>query len=238
MKATNISVGDRRTSPSISLIRPVPGACEAKELGFPIDCLNVAAMTASVAALKTNGCNMGAACKTNAACAKDFLVVVTHHAHCLHDQVPRALEEALHDFEEFCTPCHIERQFDAKLPVCEPTTCSDTAGLMSAISFLKDAANNCSGSCAGQCSAPFKRLRAAHDRCEEDDVPRDAESLLHALEDACSAADCNVASKTFTPECKEEATTVKSTIGTSTTTSGAAALPLAVAVIVALGSLL
>lgn len=194
-------------------------------------------MNASMAALKANACNTGTACKTNKACAKDFLVVVAHHDHCLSEQVPPHIEDSLHDFEEFCTSCFVARQFDPKLPVCDAVTCSDTAGLATAINFLKDTANNCSATqCAGACAAPFKRLRAAHDRCEEDDVPRDAEGLLHSLEDACAAVDCNVATAAFTLDCNESTTAAAAVTTTAaagtTATSDAAALASALAVVV------
>jgi hypothetical protein len=162
----------------------------------------MAPVNASFAALTTNNCQTGANCKSNAACAKDFAIVLTHHDHCLANTVPKAIEDGLHDFEEKCDACHITRKFDPKLTACPVIACNATADHAAAIAFLNATTNNCKATnCAGECAAPWKRLRFVHDNCDEDDVPRNAEAMLHELEDACAANDCNAAEKDEAPKC-------------------------------------
>jgi hypothetical protein len=180
-------------------------ACVAKELDFKIDCSNMAVVNASFAALGTNACLTGTTCKTNKACEKDFAIVLSHHDHCLAGVLPTSVEDGLHNYEDVCEPCHINRAFDPKLTPCPAVNCSDSTGHAAAIAFLKDAANNCkSTACAANCTAPWKRLRLVHDTCEENDIPRDAEALLHELEDSCAANDCNAFDKEAAPVCEEK----------------------------------
>jgi hypothetical protein len=183
--------------------KEVECACRAKALGFQIDCANKGALLDALKTLQDNDCATGANCKSKSVCDKAFALAQTHHDFCLEDQVPEEVEKAVHTYEDVCDSCEIMRQFNAALPVCAPTECGDTMGFRAAFDYIENAANRClETNCSNaECAANYRRLRGAHDRCEEDDLPKMIEEAVHDLEDVCAAQECNAADKAFSPEC-------------------------------------
>ena len=160
-------------------------ACEVT-----IDCANTASMTAAVQQLNSSDCSTDC---TSSTCRTNFFIVQAHHDYCL-NTLPESVSEAMHDYEGECTECHIERQFDSALPTCPAYECSSTTEATTAAAALT------SGSCDTDCSSTactnaYRIVRAAHDRCEEDDMPEAIEDGIHDFEESCESAECNVATK-------------------------------------------
>eukprot|EP00227_Mantoniella_beaufortii_P013065 CAMPEP_0197589094 /NCGR_PEP_ID=MMETSP1326-20131121/10148_1 /TAXON_ID=1155430 /ORGANISM="Genus nov. species nov., Strain RCC2288" /LENGTH=258 /DNA_ID=CAMNT_0043153995 /DNA_START=150 /DNA_END=926 /DNA_ORIENTATION=+ len=165
-------------------------ACEAKEMGFTIDCANMAPVTAAVAYLKaTPSCVE----TTKAAdCEKNYLTLQSHHDFCPPDSLPTNLETIIHAYEEFFSDCFIPRQYNSKLGMCPAFDCAASnmaANLTAATTFLT---NNCTTACASaECKAAFQSVYMAHDTCDEKMLPGTVETALHAFEDVCAANNCN-----------------------------------------------
>lgn len=154
--------------------------------------------------------------QANATCSRAFLIVQSHHDYCdgtvstgsakVFDrllsltvaflpphrplQVPRYIEDAVHEYEGGCPNCLVGRQFVPSLPSCgvEVSECKfanapgSPANL--AYAFLVNATNNCSTTCATTgCAAAFKTIRGFHDLCGEGDVSDALEDAVHDYED-------------------------------------------------------
>lgn len=162
-------------------------ACEAKELGFTIDCLtNGDGLLSAVASLQENSCDKD--CKSEA-CRKNFLIVQSHHDHCLHDEVPSVVEDALHTYEGICEECTILKKSDPSLENCPVPVC-DNRGNEAYRGLLT---NGCLTNCATSvCAGHYQVLRAEHDICKHDTLDTAAEIGIHEYEDICEEFNCNV----------------------------------------------
>jgi len=160
-------------------------ACEVT-----IDCANVDRLTTAATQLTSDNCANDC---TSAACRTNFFLVQAHHDYCA-AALPDSVSDALHDNEDKCDYCHIERQFDSALSACPAYECSSSSEATTAAAALTS--EDCNTDCTtGPCVAAYRTVRAAHDRCDEDDVPEAVEDSLHEFEESCEAAECNVATK-------------------------------------------
>lgn len=171
--------------------------CVAKQQGWTINCANVAFVNASLNFLEGNACN-SAKCKTDAGCRQAFFIVNAHHDYCFEDDLPEAIEIAVHKFETFCDQCKVLRKYNPSLPVCPAPTCSSPDTAISAMAFLL--ANNCTQHCnTTACASNYKTVRAFHDLCAESDIPESVEDGIHDVEGPCEQESCNAASAPFDP---------------------------------------
>merc|ERR1712037_259885 len=121
---------------------------------------------------------------------KAFLIMQSHHDHCLHDEVPEDVEKEFHDFEKSCREyeCLIGKKYDPELPDCPPSVCGNQGDL----AFQVLESNNCKADCSTEvCSANYKILRSEHDNCAEDTLTLEAETGLHDFEELCEEQNCN-----------------------------------------------
>jgi hypothetical protein len=163
-------------------------ACAAEETGFTINCEDQDAMTTALAMLQSNNCTGD--CSTDV-CAKNYFIIQTHHDYCLEDQVPPAVEEGLHDYEDACEDCEISSLANPNFPECPQPNCKVDGGGNAAYQALMD--NGCIADCSSDvCRDNFRILTAAHDTCPEDSLSAEAEEGLHDLEEPCEAQGCNV----------------------------------------------
>eukprot|EP00730_Choanoeca_flexa_P018785 TRINITY_DN9153_c0_g1_i1.p2 TRINITY_DN9153_c0_g1~~TRINITY_DN9153_c0_g1_i1.p2 ORF type:complete len:192 (-),score=46.74 TRINITY_DN9153_c0_g1_i1:1956-2531(-) len=132
-----------------------------------------------------------------------FSMLFNVQAH--HDYCNRVLSEyvthAIHEFEDTCDGCIINRKHNENLDDCPSYDCSSSTEVEAAIATLNTSA--CSDCSSDACKAAFKKLRAAHDGCDHDDVPMSVENALHDFEDTCrlANADCNVKDLPEEPVC-------------------------------------
>ena len=63
--------------------------CEAKELGFSINCDDGASMSAALQELKSGGC--ASDCSSDV-CVKNWYIVQSHHDYCPEDKLPQDIE--------------------------------------------------------------------------------------------------------------------------------------------------
>ena len=168
-------------------------ACAAAATpGFSIDCSNQGAMTTAVNVLAANVCAND--CSSNI-CQTNFWIVQAHHDYCLESELPDAVEDSLHLYEDACEECSILRKFDSSLPDCPPPNCSNGSG---DAAFNAMTAANCVSDCSGAlCATNFQTLRAVHDLCEEDDITTLTELGFHDLEEACEDENCNPGDESF-----------------------------------------
>ena len=83
-------------------------ACEAEELGFKIDCSDTAAMLEALTFLNANSCVTDCSSEE---CEKNYYIVQAHHDFCPEENIPEAIEDGFHDFDESCVACGIARGF-------------------------------------------------------------------------------------------------------------------------------
>jgi hypothetical protein len=178
-----------------------PCGCVAEEQGWTVDCSDSAAIDTAWAALATEGCAASMeACEDKATdCAKNFAIVQAHHDHCDHDDVPQAVEQGYHTYEDVCkdNKCEIGRQYNANKAACPTVDCSDKVAQQAAVDALD--ANDCNTACTGDCATNFKLVVAFHDACEEDDLIDAIEHELHEFEESCEEEFCNSVSGPFDP---------------------------------------
>lgn len=161
-------------------------ACEAEELGYKIDCSDTATMLAALDFLNANGC--GSNCSSEE-CEKNYYIVQAHHDFCPEADIPEAIEDGFHDFDEVCTQCGITRSFVEGAPDCPAANCADTSGNDAYTALVE---NGCNADCASDtCRDLFFVLRIVHDTCDHDVLSRAAEEGLHDLERPCAAQICN-----------------------------------------------
>jgi hypothetical protein len=123
-----------------------------------------------------------------------------HHDHCLHDQLPTNIEQALHDFEHNYDDCFIKRQYNAALSACPAVTCTDQTPLNNAIVALGNGCNTktlCDSTAT--CKDAIKKVLMYHDICPEDSLPDTIERALHDYEEPCEDQLCNSAPAAFDP---------------------------------------
>lgn len=162
-------------------------ACAAEKDGFVIDCMDQQAMLDAIAALGANGCETD--CE-NVICHTNFFILQSHHDYCLEAEVPEAVEDSLHIYEDGCDSCEILKKVDPGLADCPPHNCQDTSGSTAFTAMINAGClNDCS---TAFCSSNYKTLKAVHDLCEEDDLSTAAELGFHDFSEACSAESCNV----------------------------------------------
>merc|ERR1711976_163247 len=100
-----------------------------------------------------------------------------------------AIEQDFHDFEEICTSCFIERQFDSSLPDCPSVTCTDQNAQTTAFDFLEA---NCQNDCSSNsCRDNYRIIRAYHDTCDEILIIEEIEREIHEFEEVCEDQECN-----------------------------------------------
>jgi hypothetical protein len=161
-----------------------------------MNCSDSQAMLSAVAVLE-------ASCKTScasSACIASFFLVQGHHDYCA-NKLPDTVEDALHEFEDGCTGCHIDRIFDSSLPKCPSYDCSSTTIADAAIQTLTD--NDCADDCSSStCVDAYRVIRGSHDTCDHDDLSEAVEDGIHDFEEICEAAECNVdTEERSTPTC-------------------------------------
>lgn len=177
-------------------------ACEAREQGWKIDCVDKAAMQAAQDHLNKEENH----CDEKNKCTKEFLILQAHHDHCPHDSVPTGAEKLIHQVEKAYTSCEIPRQFNKDFSACPAVKCTDKAGFEAAAKALKD--NNCTTSCKSDvCKSNFQTILSGHDNCEEDELPTAVEEALHDFEESCEDNLCNTLDKPYFADgekCEEE----------------------------------
>lgn len=162
-------------------------ACEAEEFGFKLDCANTTTMTSALEYLKTNGC--AADCPEESECHIHFLIIQSHHDYCPEADIPEAIEDGLHDFEDKCPGCDIRRAFTEGAPDCPAAVCDDESGPAAYTAALD---GGCLTDCTSDaCKDSFTTLRVVHDSCPHDTLSSDAEKGLHDLEKPCKDVVCN-----------------------------------------------
>jgi hypothetical protein len=174
--------------------------CQAQSHNWKLDCANQAKISQAVTDLKANAAC--AATNPPKSCIDKYYVMQAHHDHCLHHQLPTAIEKDLHSYESFYNDCFIKRQYDATLLACPAVTCTDATAMTTAISTLQNVANDCkttTGCAKAQCAAAIKVVLMAHDTCPEDKLPNNLETALHDYEEPCARQLCNSAAAAFDP---------------------------------------
>eukprot|EP00048_Salpingoeca_helianthica_P006132 m.95245 g.95245 ORF g.95245 m.95245 type:complete len:733 (+) comp13887_c1_seq2:516-2714(+) len=170
-----------------------PCGCVAASLGFTINCNAAAFITEAFNALSScTSCSVGSTCYRN------YIIVQAHHDHCPTSSLPAAIQTGFHTYEAMCGDgCYIARQFVASLPVCPAPACTSPATVTSAVQTLNA---SCTVSCASAaCATAYRTLRAAHDGCDEDDVPSSVETAIHDFDNVCAAQECNMVTAAFNP---------------------------------------
>ena len=144
-------------------------------------------MLESLAALVEESCSTD--CSSDS-CFRNWLIVQSHHDFCLHDEVPEAVEDSFHDYEDVCEEeCIIFRRRDPVLADCPAAVCEGSKG-DNAFAAMVEA--DCMSDCSSEtCSTNYKILRTEHDNCENGGVGMTAETGLHDLEEICEAQNCN-----------------------------------------------
>lgn len=146
-------------------------------------------------------------------CQQSFYIIQTHHDLCDHDTLTKAQELLIHDYEDFCSSCKIDRQYQPGLPICDKVpdeTCLDqknnethpwhTANL--AIAYLEEhcTKNGDKSTCCRTQEeiAAFDVIYAYHEFCGTH-IPSAIEDGLHDYEEACEEHVCNTVDKPFDP---------------------------------------
>ena len=156
-------------------------ACAAKEEGFAIDCSNQGQMTAALAALSANDCDVDCSAEV---CHRNYLIIQSHHDYCLESELPPTIEDALHVYEDFCDECEIAKKFDPSLDQCPAASCTDDSGNDAWTALV---GNGCDTDCSSSvCGKNFRMLKVVHDTCPEDTLNTAAEANFHDLEEACN----------------------------------------------------
>lgn len=164
-------------------------ACEAIEFDFSIDCSNQDAMLAALPTLQNYDCSKD--CSSDI-CFKNFLIIQSHHDYCLHNEVPEAVEDALHIYEDVCPEhCEIKPKYDPELTDCPAVACGTRGGNDA---FQAMVTTGCVDDCTKDgCADNFRILKAFHDTCPEDDISQVAEMAFHDYDSACDDFSCNIA---------------------------------------------
>jgi len=176
-------------------------ACEAEEFGFDIDCSNTEAMTTAMDNLATLNC--GNDC-TSEECEKNWLTVQTHHDYCYNNEIPQAVEDGFHDYDEVCASCDIVRKPVEGAENCPVANCEDGSG-NDAYQELTEL--GCLDDCSiDGCEAAFLTLLTVHDQCEHDALQQAAEEGFHDAEEACyDLYQCNAVNVPDQLTCTESA---------------------------------
>jgi hypothetical protein len=181
-----------------------PCSCMAQKDGFKIDCSDLPAVQTAFDALVTDKCSASeAVCDASAACQKNYRILQSHHDHCPHDTLTKAMEQQYHAFEGACNEhgCVIARKFVDGKAVCPKVTCTDQAGMTAASAGLVGCDKDCS---SATCVESFGLVHSFHDDCTHDDLDNTAgagiEHDIHEFEEVCSSvAACNVVPEVFDP---------------------------------------
>ena len=161
-------------------------ACEAEELGFTIDCADTQTMLDALTFLKTNACSVDCSSEE---CEKNYYIVQAHHDFCPEDEVPEAIEDGFHDFDEFCVNCSITKPFVEGAPDCPAPACEDDSGNDAYTALVETGCNlNCD---SDVCRDLYFVLRTVHDECDHGVLSVAAEKGLHDLERPCQDHVCN-----------------------------------------------
>jgi hypothetical protein len=161
-------------------------ACEAAELGFAIDCTQTAVMLESLDFLNKNACATDCASDD---CVKHYYIVQSHHDFCPEADVPEAVEDGFHDFDEQCKGCEISRGFVEGAPNCPVANCEDDSGNQAYLGLVE---NGCNIDCSSDtCRDLFFTLRIVHDTCPHDVLSSTSEKGLHDMERPCKDQICN-----------------------------------------------
>jgi hypothetical protein len=186
--------------------------CQARAHNWKLDCLTMAPIEAAVSYLQTHttckpyatkdAIPTGCVAKTTPPqqCQDNYYLMQAHHDHCLHDQLPTNIEQALHDFEHNYDDCFIKRQYNAALSACPAVTCTDQTPLNNAIVALGNGCNTktlCDSTAT--CKDAIKKVLMYHDICPEDSLPDTIERALHDYEEPCEDQLCNSAPAAFDP---------------------------------------
>ena len=145
-------------------------ACEAKEMGFKIDCKTAAPITAAEKYLADNTAACSVKGNTNAECAKSYLILQSHHDFCPHDQLEAlspTIKNVIHVYEDVYTDCIIPRQFVSTLSQCPAVNC--TAMKVEGAAAAKMLYDDCNSACATStsCKTAFQTVLMGHDVCDE-----------------------------------------------------------------------
>lgn len=117
-------------------------------------------------------------------------------------QIPTEIEQEIHEFEDSCTSCDINRRFDSSLTTCPSVDCDDDSDANEAYSILQ---NQCTNSCeSSTCASAFRTIRAYHDGCDESDISLTIEEGIHEFEELCEDQDCNVDRETNQLVCESD----------------------------------
>jgi len=171
--------------------------CKAQANGWQLDCSDSAAIQTAVDNLDADtacqALNPSPSCETN------YHVMQAHHDHCLHDQLPTAIEQKLHDYEQFYDDCFILRQYDPDLSACPAVDCTDQTAMTNAIAVLQASCTTAVACADATCADAIKTVLMAHDTCPESSLPNNLETALHDHEEPCEAQLCNTAAAAFDP---------------------------------------
>merc|ERR1711988_94312 len=189
--------------------------CEAAEFGFTITCASTTAVSDALTYLNAN-CN-SENCKdehtdrrrSENECYKNYLILQSHHDHCLHDDLLQNEETEFHKFQKMCGEgCEIARKTDPALSACPTVNCTTAEG-EAAVAVLE--ANSCNSSCTSTaCGSAYKKIKYLHDVCETDPIDAVVGKPLHAYEDKCEddGQGCNTAAGDADPNaCPSSSTT-------------------------------
>ena len=113
-------------------------ACAATEADHPysLDCSDSAAIAASATTLQacdlsTAGCDAVTSAGLMS-CRGAYFHLHYIHGWCGDQDMTLEQEQLLHDYEEFCPMCLVERKFDASWPSCVQPACTDVATAVAA----------------------------------------------------------------------------------------------------------
>ncbi|EJK76198.1 hypothetical protein THAOC_02055, partial [Thalassiosira oceanica] len=172
-------------------------ACEAEEMNFMIDCDDRQAMTDALDFINTNGCTEKGSCEAGTECEKNYLIVQSHYGLCPEENIPEAIEEGIHDFDESCLGCDILRAYTVGAPDCPAAVCADTSGEDAYVSLIE---KNCASDClTDECKGLFLTLRVVHESCPNGVLTDAAERGLQDLEGLCKDVVCNAGGKDDDP---------------------------------------
>ncbi|EJK77744.1 hypothetical protein THAOC_00405 [Thalassiosira oceanica] len=172
-------------------------ACEAEEMDFKIDCDDRQAMTDALDFINTNGCTEKGSCEAGTECEKNYLTVQSHYNLCPEENIPEAIEDGIHDFDESCLGCDILRAYTVGAPDCPAAVCTDTSGEDAYVSLIE---KNCASDCStDECKGLFLTLRVVHESCPNGVLTDAAERGLQDLEGLCKDVICNAGGKDDDP---------------------------------------
>ena len=183
---------------------------------FSLDCAESDLIAASATTLQ--GCAVtSAACHAVEAdgsepCQTAFFHIYYVHGACPHDTLTEAQENLVHQYEDVCASCGVQRPYDSAVEACATPTeaeCEATGDSNAAIvaaAALAAAVEAGIAACSDEATiASWKTLLAYHDLCEHDALPVEVENAVHTYEDACEDNFCNTVDASFDPAvCVEE----------------------------------